>query len=139
MFSDASGVASIVGLLISIWLLTTINSIKKQFHARARLPGYNKEIGYICSRLSEKIQEIPATLNSVSTEIHKLIGNLKSISNVTPKALNSDRKKLLKMARVANTAKAEVKKDRCWELYTETLSFSVRIKNHLEDLKLGDK
>ena len=134
MFGRES-VSSILGLLITIWILFNLNRIRKDFLFKARIPQLIQKLEKHSSLLSTYLQDFGGSRQMINLELGKCRANLRSLRSKLPRNSKRSVKKLEKQIQKNTPTKAESSKDTIWEIYTDLNSLIEDMKNLEQDKK----
>lgn len=116
---------SILGFIITLYVLAEVKLIKNTFLSRARLPELIKDLQKAGSTLNSHLGGWPSQRNEAVCQIKVAASLLKSASSIMPKAergelLQAHRK--LKNAAQAFFSGREISADLAWDLYSDIQS-----------------
>jgi len=129
MFGRES-VSSILGLLITIWILFNLNGIRKDFLFKARIPHLIQKLEKHSSLLSTYLQDFVGSKQMINLELGKCRANLKSLRSKLPRSSRGSVKKLESQIQT-NTPISS--KEKTWAIYTELNSLIEAMKNLEQD------
>jgi hypothetical protein len=93
--------ASLLSLLISIYLLFGVRKIKKDFvrfiHIKTRIPELRSELELSSSTISQLMNEFPETIRGIRFELRKTVAILK---NIKPKVNTEGKKTIVKLMKI---------------------------------------
>jgi len=127
--------SSILGLLITFWILLNLNEIRKDFLFRARIPQLIRKLKEHSSRLNKHLQDFDGSIPMINLELGKCRANLRSLRSKLPRNSKRSVKKLEKQIQKNTPAKAESSKDTIREIYTDLNSVIEDMKNLEQDKK----
>jgi hypothetical protein len=125
--TDIASISSIIGLLITIWVLRETKNIRKSFLTKARLPDAIKELESLATNLSKTIPEWETNKQDTLTEISRCMSILK---NIEPKLTASIKKDVATILEEFQRKKSiinfwrkksisELNLDEIWNLYSQ--------------------
>lgn len=126
-------IASIVGLLISVYLFFAIRAIKRNYLFRARIPALQKKLKKHASNISSALQQYDETQDEILSELSLAEVNLISLKSKTNGTLKASLSKTVK--ELQSFRKKGISKDKIRSIY---LSINMRIQeieNYREDEK----
>ena len=133
-------IGSIVGLVVTIFLLFEARKIKNSFLRRARLPEVNRELAKATSQLSERLKKWGDD-KTPSLETFSTIKAL--LENITPKLPSEEKRKVddylfrlhPKKYWLINDSLSELTEDEAWQRYTELSGLVTRLQQLAKDSK----
>ena len=126
-------VSSILGLLITVWILLNLHGIRKDFLFRARIPQLIRKLKEHSSRLNKHLQDFSGSGQMIDLELGKCRANLRSLRSKLPRNSKRSVKKLEKQIQKNTPTKSESSKDKIWEIYTDLNSLIEEMKNLEQD------
>jgi hypothetical protein len=138
--TNISTFSSIVGLIITIWLLIVAKGIRKSFLRKARVPQ-------ITEQLFKLLLELDTNLKNWETEQKDAIKNLAIckglLENLKPKLDNDEEKNCKNMISKLTIKKymflngnlSDIKEDFAWDLYNELNTLTTKLMQLDKDSK----
>lgn len=134
LLADIGGFASIIGLILTVWVALNVKSIRSHFFAKARLPAYQKELEKGASRLAEAIgRSNPMEPATIQLELSRLHAHAKSVRRACPRNLRGDVDSLIKAINNVAGAERSKKSEGLWDVYTKAQTCATSLRNHVED------
>lgn len=141
--TDIASISSIIGLLITIWVLRETKNIRKSFLTKARLPDVIKELECIATNLSKTIPEWATNKQDTLTEISRCMSILK---NIEPKLTASIKKDVATILEEFQRKKSitnfwtkksisELSIDEIWHLYSQLQFVLEGLKQKKHDMR----
>ncbi|MNH09170.1 hypothetical protein D3C79_686150 [compost metagenome] len=123
LLTDIGTIASIIGTIISAYLLWIARDIRKSFIRKARLPETIDELTKVSRVIIECIQDLP---KSEKEFIRQIIIAKELVDNLSKKLPDIERKKATSFLKITNKKKyfiftsviKNADNDKAWELYT---------------------
>lgn len=124
---DLSSLSSILGLIVTIFLLLEARNIRNSFLRRARLPEVVNELNEASSKLSKCLKSWNTENRSGMEQISIIKGLLE---NLQPKLPEAEKKKVVIFVRSLKTREwffiestiTNASEDEAWKIYTEFVS-----------------
>ncbi len=141
--TDIASIASIIGLLITIWVLMETKNIRKSFLTKARIPDAIKELESLATNLSKTIPEWETNKQDTLIEIGKCSSILKNIEPKLTASIKKDvtttleefqRKKSIKNFWKIKSI-SELSLDEIWNLYTQLQFVIEGLKQKKHDMR----
>jgi len=130
--SNVGNISSIVGTVISIYLLSTVKKIKNHFLLRARVPEILKVLKKNANDLSDQLRQFENSQKNIEV----IFGKIESIlKNLVPKITGSTQKSAKFLVKKIQKNKGTISEDLAWELYTELHAVIEELKQYHEDMK----
>lgn len=133
--ADAGSYASIVGLLISFWVLISLRRIRNQFLFQARYPTLKKAISGHSDALSKHLNVFPDSLEELESEFQPCLANLKNLkgklSGATKKSVH---RVIVMIAEIPKPLSENCKQD-VRNVYNALVGLEAELKNLSEDQK----
>ncbi len=127
-------VASILGLLVSIYVLREIRNLKKKFLFRARVPQLLNAIKGYSKGISSKLRDFEGSKRELETDLSKCNATLKNLSLKVDGNAKEITKRLTKKIR---KQKQPLKKDEIWEIYNDLQALIESLSHLQKDIKWG--
>lgn len=133
---DVGAIASIVGALISGYVLWRVWGIEKRFLLRARLPELSETLGENASELSTRLQHF----QDYKPEIEKVIADCEAtLGNLRGKVKDVERKFVKRAQKlIRRKARRGLDRDITWEIYIALSTVIQSLKHFEKDLKWRD-
>lgn len=122
--SDYGSISSIIGLVVTAFLLFEARKLRQSFLRRARLPEITRELKRTTSGLAEALKE----WGNDKAPAFEIFGKIKGLlENVEPKVPKDEQKKIREFLKKLQPRKfvilksniTELSKDKAWDLYTD--------------------
>jgi len=128
-------VASIVGLLFTIWVLFSVSAIRSHFLFAARIPQIIEALQENASAISKGLTEYDASTHLIEVELAKCAANLKNLST---KVKSRTRKSVLAVVIRIEHPGNLTGKDHVRGVYTALNGLIQELHNLTEDMKWSD-
>lgn len=123
-FTNFASICSILGLLVSLFVLIEAKKIRKSFLRRARLPEIMKELTQANNNLSKNLKNWNESKRNGLEQLSIAKGLLENLEGKLP---DKERKKVrifckkleLKKMFIFTVPIANIEADQAWELYTQ--------------------
>ena len=126
--------ASIAGLVLTIYVFFGVRKIKQEFLFRVRLPGLLKKIQNHASSISSELPNLPESENSIIEELSIAQVNIQSLENKSSGTMKNSLKKLrLKIEDIRKNNKVD--KDSIRSVYLDLNMVIQEISNIRDDDK----
>jgi hypothetical protein len=129
---SVGSVASIIGAIISIYVLLTVRKIENQFLFRVRVPEILKALKKNAGDLNEQLRQFESSHKSIEIIFSK-VGSI--LKNLVPKISGSTKKSAKIFAKKLQKAKGKLSEDLAWALYTDLNAMIEELKQYHEDIK----
>ncbi len=137
---DIASISSILGLLISIFILFKAREIHKSFLRRARLPAITRELAKTTSEISTKLKSWSKSKQPALDKLAKAKGLLE---NLKPKLPNDEEKQINNFLKNLHPTKFlfikaslnKLTEDTAWSLYTDLGTIVTRLEELVKDSK----
>lgn len=134
--SNISGVASIIGLFLTIYVFLSVKKIENEFLFRVRLPSLQKKIQQHASNLSTLLQNYPESKNEIIEELSIAKVNINSLHKKSTGSVRNSLKKLeTKIEEIRKNKLPDDSKHELREIYLELNMVIEEITNLREDDK----
>ena len=134
-----AAVSSIIGLVISAFLLYQIKEIRKSFVRRARLPEISSEFSKVSSNLLKSLKDWPKEKRLGITQVHIAVGLLNNAAKKVPDAdkrrINQAIAKLCKRSFFRMEPVNDATLDEAWVFYNELSSVNTFLEQLVKDIK----
>ncbi len=135
-FSNISGLASIFGLFLTIYVFLSIRKIEKEFLFRVRLPSLLRKLQQHASNLSKLLQQYPESENEIIEELSIAKVNINSLYKKSTGSIKTSLHKLeTNIEEYRNTKIAKQTKESIREIYVEMNMVIQEINNQKDDDK----
>jgi len=130
--------ASIIGLIITIFLFMEARSIKKSFLCRARLPELNKKLAKAKSEISIDIKKWESNKDPVLEKFSHVKGLLENLKKKLPKDEHRMVKKYLNLLQpkrsfLKKRKISDLNKHEAFELYNELVTLVTSLREAVKD------
>lgn len=122
-FNYWAGTASIIGSLISLWVLIQLQSVKKLFLRRARLPEIINTMRQSSGQISSLLDDWPINKRQLEKEFSTICGALFGLNKKLPKKESEKVDNLIiKIQRkglILNWRRPKHTKEYAWKIYAD--------------------
>ncbi len=126
---------SILGLVLTILLLTKVGRISRRFLFQARFPALKKKVASHRSTLSTLLNTYPDSSTDLAIELQKCHATLKSLKRKIGLAQRSNISSLLKQIKRLPPPSAPPQKDAIYQVYLDLVLLEEELQNLSEDIK----
>jgi len=138
--NNIGSIASIVGLIVTVFLLVEARSIKNSFLRRARLPEVNRELMKLTSKLSDRLKDWENS-KTLAVEIFSQIKAL--LENIKPKLPSEEKKKVEEYLQhlhpkkyfIMSCSLSDLTENDAWDRYTELSGLVTTLQQLAKDSK----
>jgi hypothetical protein len=131
-FQHIADSSSILGFLLTLWVLWTVRKISRYYFSKGRLPSYRKQLEDSASDLSSALGHTPRDSRAIDAALATLKAHASSTKKWVPWGLRRDLKMLVNAVEAVQNEN-HGNDSKLWEIYSKTLSCSTALKNHLAD------
>jgi len=133
--ADVGGYASILGLMISVWVLINLRRIRNQFLFQARFPALRKAIGSHSNTISELLNSFPSSASDIEVELERCSRNLKNLKGKVTGTTRQSVRILIKQINYMTKPFTEQSKADIRKVYVGLTGLETDLKNLTEDQK----
>jgi hypothetical protein len=124
--------ASVLGLLVSVYVLLEVTTLKRRFLCKARLPQLKNAISKHAARISEKLNNFDDCAHELDAELSRCVASLTSLKYKTDRETKNMTKALEKKIRRRDYP---LQKDQVWSIYNDIQGLAARLGHLHEDMK----
>lgn len=129
---DVGETASVIGLLISIYVLYELKIMKRKFLFKARIPGLIRSLKTHATRISERFSDFDDSMRELETDLTRCAATLK---NLRSKVGGDTRQATRQLLKQIQKRKKPLQKEEVWQIYND-LQALIDILGHLQkDIK----
>ena len=134
--SIAGDVSSILGLLMTFWVIYKLRSIRLHFLFQARLPTLKKKVSNHRAELSKLLNSYPSSIPDIETELQKCSANLQSLKSKLRRNQGANVRKLLKSIKDLSSSPLNPEsKPALRRVYLHLTLLAGELENLTEDIK----
>jgi hypothetical protein len=126
-------IASIISLVMTIFIFFSVKNIKEHFIARIRLPGLNKTLKDHSKKINSYLSDFDNNERVIKTEIKCFESTLKNLKSKVP---GKNRKEIKQVLRKIKKVTNPITNDEAWEIYNDLLATILTVENILKDIRL---
>ncbi|EON6315223.1 hypothetical protein ACDP46_003501 [Vibrio cholerae] len=131
--TDMAAILSIVGFVVTCFLLWEARKIRNSFMRKARIPEIVEDLDEISKELFSHLKQFGEENRNALQKIQNAKGLLES---VLPKMDNGHHKKINEFVTLASSADADtLTEDLCWDIYSQLSSLVTYFKQLAKDSK----
>ena len=131
--TDLGDVASILGLLVSIWVLIKVKAISNSYFKKVRLPALLQDLGKLTSKLSSDMGNTGGSEESLRLLIGKIEGLLTSLKKQVGGTLRTQLASVSKeISEYKRNGRTETK---ARDIYVACVTLSEALKEQVKDLE----
>lgn len=131
---NIGSIASVIGMLASVYVLINLRIIKKKFLFKARIPDLIKSLKAHTKIISHNLHAFSRATRELETELSRCMATLNNLKNKVDRNIKQSTNQLV---RKIQKRKKPLEKDEMWEIYNE-LQELIDLLDHLQkDIKWG--
>ncbi len=130
--SIIGNLASIIGALLSAYVLLDVKRLHDHFLLKARMPDFLKLLKQYVFTLSERLRKFDENTSEIETVLRQCESTLKNLISKVRGEVKQDTRNLLK--RIRKRIKP-TNKDEAWEIYQELQALIEALKHMQKDIK----
>lgn len=139
LFTRLGSISSIIGLLLTIFILYKLRRIHRNFLFQARFPDLKRKITRHRSNLSKLLTTYDGSADQVEIELRKCQSNLCSLKRKVARSLRGDIKRLVKHIKNISRSSSHPSKEEIRKVYISLVFIEQELENFSEDIKWGPK
>jgi hypothetical protein len=132
-FSIFGTVASMISLVLTVWVLINVGKIKSYYMFAARVPDLNKQLKQHASEISAYLNDFEGFLPQIQLELAQTEIVLRSLKNKLDRQPKKSATQLLKVLRHYDLNSGD--KDGLYSIYVDMRKLESEIEDLQEDLK----
>jgi hypothetical protein len=94
--NEIAGLASILGLILTIFVFFNVRNIQNYYKKRIRLPQLLSKIGLNTNNITEYLNDYSGNINSILVELGKTESNLKTLNKNCNQNIKSECNRVIK-------------------------------------------
>ena len=130
--SDWADLASIVGLLATVWVMMTVQNIRSYYVIRSRVPDLAKRLRKTASNLAGFLNDLSSFSTDVAVELASIEATLESLRRILRRGSKRTVDSLLQDVKSARKGRPSEPAIRA--VYTELVKLNEQIKHLQEEL-----
>lgn len=130
--------ASIAGLILSVFVLSSVRKLRREMLFRGRLPELKRQLARHASRINAFMKAYGENIDEIEREISACRACLRSLAGKTNSPLQVDILDLIARIDRARPLNAESARE-IWVLHLELIELASLLKNIYDDMKWGDE
>ncbi|GEM_PF-1848036 len=134
-FSYIGSIASIIGFLISAWVLFKIRIIESHFLFKVRFPTLKRQVGKHSATISRHLNSFPDSANEIEIELKKCQADLKNLKSKLNGSSKTSVKEILKNINKLPSPLNEYSKQSIREVHLSLVLLEQDLDNLKEDLQ----